>query len=174
MTDIDVTALRLLAFGLLQDRIKAADAAARLDARQAMVVTQRQPVALPVDEGQRLIGSVTLASGSTYAAVSNEAALLEWVRANHPDAIRTVITETIAPWLRDEILSLAKKRGVAVDERGEVIPGVTVREGDPTVKVVRDKSPEAQAMLVEALFQNNAAGLRSLLAIEPATTEATE
>jgi hypothetical protein len=166
VTDIEAAARRAIAFGLIQDRIKTADTMNRQDLQQGMVVTDRKAVVLPLQGVPTVVGSVTLAKGAVYASVTDEAALLEWAETNRPDAVTVVTTKVLAPWLRDELLAVAKRDGDAVDANGELIPGITVREGSPTVKVIRDKSDGAQAAVLSALFADGAAGLRAMLALE--------
>lgn len=167
MTDLNAAALRALAFGLIQDRIAAADKTNRQELLAGMEVTDRKAVRLPLNGQPVTVGSVTHAKGSVTASVSDEAALLEWVQANHPDAVRVETVVTVAPWLRDELLATAKRDGVAHDHNGETVPGITVRETASKVMVVRDKSLEAQAALIAAIFADGVEGVRSLLAIEP-------
>lgn len=76
--------------------------------------------------GGAKIGSVTKAHGATRAKVTDAAAFLEWVRENRPDEIR----EQPSDLLRSQVLAAAVKNGVAVTEDGELIPGITVVEGD--------------------------------------------
>jgi len=126
-------------------------------AEQDMVVTERRPVELPLHGRPVRVASVTYVKGSDprdRAVVTDPALFLQWVAANHPEAIRQTVAEWFTAW-------------VAVDGDGEEIPGVTVERVDgsqPYVKVIHEKSPEAKAALFDALFADGAAGLRSLLA----------
>lgn len=135
-------------------------------ARQ-MTVTDRRAVALPLDGQKVKVANVAYKNGrkaTTTAAVVDPAAFLAWVQANHPEALEVAVKE----WFVAEQLKSAIDRGAAVDINGEEIPGIEVTDkpaGDPYIAVELEPTIEAKAALMSALLDNNAAGVRSLLAL---------
>jgi hypothetical protein len=168
-TDTGVLALRAVAFGLLQDRLKEAATVNNTDLKHAMVEGDRKTVRVPMGGQSVKVGSVTFTEGSggtPVASVSDADALTKWVESNRPDAI--VKTISVAAWFVAELLTAAERKGDAVDEHGELIPGITVRiSGGSTahIQVTREKTDEAVAALIGAIFADGVAGVRSLLAL---------
>lgn len=173
MTDEETALVRAAGFDLILSGFKDAEAANKAELRSRLVVGDRRGVVLPLDGEPVRVATVTYVNGSKEApeaAIADEAAFLQWVFTNRPEAIH----RSVAPWFTAEVLARAKAAGVAVTEDGEAIPGVTVGTkpaGRPYLKVERDKTPAARAALLGAIFENNAAGLRALLAIEPGTEQ---
>lgn len=78
------------------------------------------------------LGTVTLTGGKEKATVTNEAALLEWVKVNRPDQLRSIVE----PAYVKALLKQADKEGAAVDETtGEVIPGIDVETTNVSVSI---------------------------------------
>jgi hypothetical protein len=86
--------------------------------------------------GER-IGIVWITEDGHEAQVTNLTLLLAWVREHAPHNI----VEAIAPAYLDGLLSYAKRKGEAVTEDGEVLPGVTVspKPGNLAMKVTEDE-----------------------------------
>lgn len=85
--------------------------------------------AASLDDGT-LLGKITKAHGKRTPTVTDEAALIEWVRRTHPSEI----VETVRPAYRSRLLASAGRHGDAVDETtGEIVPGIELRVGDPYV-----------------------------------------
>lgn len=171
MSDADAGALLAIAYGFLQDRLAAGDRDTRNQLLQLLEVEDRKAVRLTLDGVKVKVGAVTHAKGSVSVRV-DDVALLQWAKANRPDDVETVTVETerLKPWLRDELVSLAKK-DEAVDSNGEPIPGLELVVGASKIVVNRDKSPEAQAALIGELFANGGLGMRRVLALEPPEEE---
>lgn len=156
-------ALRAVAFSLLKDRIAAGEGLTKQDLAELMTVTDRKAVAVEFDGRVVKVGTVSFAEGKRAefkARVEDPGAFAEWAKAENPDAVQLV--PVVMPWFEQESLARAVY--------GEVIPGVEVVEteaGRPYISVRRDKSEDAQAALMSALFADNAVAARALLAIEP-------
>ncbi len=162
MTDLHARTLRALGIRLILDRVKAVDEENRQAIRGLMAVGDRKTASLPLQlvDDNLVVGAVTYAKGSPTARVTDPGALLKWVRDNRP----TEIVESVRGSYLAALLSTAKKYGEAVDERtGEVIPGIEVHTGDPVLKVVPEKTAEAESALVAALSADSGAGFRALL-----------
>jgi hypothetical protein len=142
MTPQDL-ALRYALLKVLVAELADAKKVADCEIRDTWRPKDRLSAALP--DGT-VVAAVTLASGRTTAAVADTDAYEAWVRATHPEQIETVpATERINPEFTARLTSAAKKLGIAVDaETGEVVPGITVNEGDPypMVKLAEDARDE--------------------------------
>ncbi len=69
-------------------------------------------------------------AGRLTAYVSDEPALLDWVKRRHP----TEVIETVRDAYERSLLDSAREYGEAVDRTtGEVVPGITVRYGQPYI-----------------------------------------
>lgn len=174
MTNEATALVRAAAYDLIVKGFKEAEIGNKADLARQLVVGDRRGVSVPLDGQAVKVATVTYVNGSKEApeaTVIGEQQFLQWVMTNRPDAV----VHSVAPWYRAEVLARAKAAGVAVTDHGEAIPGIEVGTkpaGKPYLKVEREKSPEAQAALLGAIFENNAAGLRSLLAINPPTETA--
>ena len=85
--------------------------------------------AATLDDGTRL-GKFTRTRGKRMPTVVNERQFVDWVRKHYP----TEITEAVREPFRSNLLDSAKEYGVAVDKKtGEVIPGVELRTGNPSI-----------------------------------------
>ena len=164
MTDLHALTLQALGIRVIRDRVAEADERNRQALREAMQVGDRKTAQLPrgftPDTLDYIpVGAVTYAKGITSARVVDPGALLHWVKQNRPGEI----VESVRGSYLSAVLTAAKRAGLAVDEHGEVIPGIEIFQGDPIVKVVPEKSPEADAAMVAALFTDSARVVRSLL-----------
>jgi hypothetical protein len=165
MTDLTAAALRLAAFDLLEARVKDGKAAVKHALTEGMVVGDRKGVAVPVpgQEASAKVATITYAegrSGGREAVVDHYPTFAEWAIRNAPEGA-VEMEPRVADWFVAEALHRAS--------RGEVIPGIEITETDagrPYISIRRDKTPEAEALLVDAIFRDGATGLRSLLAIE--------
>lgn len=163
MTDLHTLTLRALGIRIIRDRIAEADETNRRAIREVMAVGDRKTASLPGGfagtDDPLVVGAVTYAKGFTTARVTDPGALLHWVKQNRPGEI----VESVRGSYLSAILTAAKKNGVAADEHGEVIPGIEIFAGEPVVKVVPEKTPEADQAVVAALFTDKAQVLRSLI-----------
>jgi flavin-dependent dehydrogenase len=166
--------VQLVGIDALAKGFSGAVTAAKEAVKGDMEITDRKSVTLPLDGQKVKVATVAYRNGSApqwKASVVDRAAFMAWVRQEHPEAI----VETVAEWLVAEVLKNAQRDHVAADSNGEVIPGVEVEMstgGNPTIAVEQEKTPEAKAALMAAIFTDGAAGLRSLVAaIEPPAGE---
>jgi len=161
MTDLSIEALRLAAYDLLAGRVADGTALAKHALAEGMTVTDRKAVVVPVDGESVKVATVSCVEGrrgKNEAVIDDPAAFTEWAEQNHPEAVYTA--KHVKEWLIGEALHRA--------ERGELIPGVEVIEHDPGrpyIRIQRDKTTEGEAALVDAIFQQGLAGVRSLLAL---------
>lgn len=119
--------MKLATLRALKNRIKEVEAEINLDLLSSL--DEGDAKAATLDDGTRL-GKVSVASGRQTPAVVNEQEFLTWVKNSYPSEI----TETVRESFRTKVLESAKTHGVAVDEKtGEVIPGVTLRVGNPYI-----------------------------------------
>lgn len=104
----------------------------------------------------RTVAKATMARGRARLVVTDEAALVEWLTANHP----TELVVTINPAYLGALEERAKTLGFPVDSHGEAVPGVALVEGDPYVSVRKEKG--ALGLVGEIM----AAGMLSLDGID--------
>lgn len=164
MADLHTLVLRALGYRFLLDRLKAADEMNREDIRHRMAVGDRKGGVLPavddIDHSNLVVGSVTYARGAASARVTDPGALLHWVKQNRPGEV----VEKVRDSYLKALLITARKEGQAVDQRtGEVIPGIEVTAGDPVLKVVPEKAPQADGAMLAALFADRAQLVRALI-----------
>lgn len=173
MSGNDTLALRALALRLLADRVKAADAANRADICGTYRVKNREVVWLPLNGIDVEIGQVRLDKGAVSASVVNMGDLIDWCEQNYPSEVEEYAPAPVTrvrPAFLTRLLADAKAAGAAVDgATGEVVPGITVATGDPGVKVVPVRAPDAEAALM-TLIATDPFALGSLLAL-PAGAE---
>lgn len=111
---------------VLSERLRDAKALLEAQARDSMEPSDRNAVKL---DGE-LVGTVTLVNGRTTARVTNEPALLAWVRATYPTEVYTV--EAVRPSFVAKLLDAARSAGSPAEViSGEVVPGIDVTQGDP-------------------------------------------
>lgn len=92
------------------------------------------------DDGEKL-GSVALEGGGKIATVADHAALLTWVQKNRPGCIQCAVD----PDYLADVLAASKTAGVGVDpETGEIVPGVEVRDAEPSIVVRPSKTAYAR------------------------------
>lgn len=151
MSDIPGLATRAVALKLLADRVRDERAKVANELAGELSVGSRWTA----EVGGEAVGAVSYAKGRATAAVTDERAFREWVKATHPDEIVEQVRPSYAQWVCD----LAKKNGVAADPKtGEIIPGVALSFTDPYVSIRPDA---ARAHLVIDSMRAN-----GLLALE--------
>ena len=97
-----------------------------------------------------VIGHVTIGNPSETPTVTDERALLAWVKANKP----TEIVESVNPAYVEVLKRQAKAHGHAFDhDTGEVIPGIGLKESAPSYRPTPDKKqvPLLRARLSEVI-----------------------
>jgi hypothetical protein len=136
-------AKRVVAAKLVGDEIKNIEKAAKAELLKQM--NDLGVRTLDVEDDGVKLAAISKAKGRTTATV-DESALLAWVKANRPDQIR----EVVEPAYINALKKLAEEHGAAVDEAtGEVIPGIEVETGDPTVST--RPTAEAKALMRDLL-----------------------
>lgn len=152
------TATRLIVMRVLQDRVRAADAAMRSAAASSgFDVAGVRDVGLV---GEEVVGTVQVTSGSETWNVTDEAALLEWVRANAPTEVEQV--ERIRPAFLTRLLGDVKAGEFADD----TIPdGITRRVGSPSLSV---KPAAGAARVIEQAVADGRIRWADVLELEPA------
>lgn len=125
-----------------------------------------------------VLGKATMSKGRTKLTVTDAEKLLEWVKATHP----TEIVESVNPAFLKALESRAKDMGLGavIDGEGEVVPGVSITEGEPFVSVRKDKdAPMRIAALLSSgritldgvAIEDRAASLREAGYSVPGDTE---
>ncbi|MDP9143664.1 MAG: hypothetical protein M3N43_03045 [Actinomycetota bacterium] len=103
-----------------------------------------------------VIGAVTIGKAAETAAVTDERALLAWVKEHRP----TEVVESVNPAYVEVLKRQAKAHGFAHTEDGEVIPGVELRTGSASYRPMVDK--DAVPLLRSKLAELIAGGLLEL------------
>lgn len=145
MTDLQAIARKAVGAKLVADQIKDIEkqAKAELLERMQKLGVRTLDVAGTDDSNMAVISKTP---GKVTAKVTDERALLEWVKANRPDQLRTLVEEAYVK----SLLALAAEHGAAVDETtGEVIPGIEVMTGDPYLST--RPTAEARARMKDLL-----------------------
>ena len=129
-------ARRAAALKFLADVVRAEDGPARAAAREALAELGIKTLTAKLADGTE-IADVTLRAGSTYARVTDPEKFMDWVCEHRPrEIVSPPRQSSVRSSYRDAVLADAKRDGFAYDpETGEVIPGITVSEGDPTLSV---------------------------------------
>lgn len=138
--DARTTALHLTAVTKLGERLRLTAVALRAQVTEELQVGDRLTVTL---DGVR-ISQVTCKAGAVSTRVSDRAALLAWVRQWYPTEVETLTTSQVRPAFVEKILAWAKTAGEPVDpSSGDLIPGVEVHQGEPTIAVTPTKEADA-------------------------------
>lgn len=151
LTDRELST-RLLILAALSDRLKTLDAGLRRQVRERFTIGDRTAGILDPARKETKLGTVTLAEPAEYVSVKDDAAFFAWVLENFPDEIESV--PTIRSSFRSAVLDAVKKDGGWANiGTGEIesVPGVEVRVGDPTPKVMKAKGVDLDALLAEAI-----------------------
>src|ERR1041384_589342 len=102
------------------------------------------------------LGTATLSRGKPTATV-NERVLLAWVRERRPD----MLVQRVNPAYIVALKRICEREGVCCDpDTGEVIPGVTLTDGAPVLRIVKD--PEARVTARETVRRLAEGGLHQL------------
>jgi hypothetical protein len=117
------------------------------------------------------IGKVTMKNAAMYWSISDPAAFLAWVTEHRPDEV--VNTPSVNAAFQKVVLDLAKRKTgdrEVIDIQGEVvpvesIPGISYRQGDPTMTVEPNK--DAERIILDLLGVDTA----RQLGMSPSTQE---
>lgn len=102
-------------------------------------------------------GLVTYSRGKPTAVVTNERALLEWVRQRHPEMLLSRVNPAYIAALK----RMAEREGVASDrDTGEVVPGIEIVNAGPGLRIVKD--PDAREAARGTVRKLAERGLRAL------------
>jgi hypothetical protein len=145
---------RAVAARVLSDAIKvvAEDARAALEPD----MRPRDRIVAELADGTP-IGAVERTRAAKRAVVTDEAALLAWVKTHAP----TEVVESVRPAYVERLKADAKRDGrYAVLPDGEIVPGVEVVEGTPSFRVAPEDA-EARALVLRLFL-----GRDNLLGIE--------
>lgn len=139
---------RLLAGRQVFAKVIAADVKAHGDEvreRLEPLIDTDGSIAAELPDGTR-IGSVKRSKPRRTPAVTDDAAVLAWVKENRPEEI----VESVNPAFLDYLKAQAKKHGEAVYEpTGEIVPGVEMVTGSASYLPQAD---EAMVPVVRAAF----------------------
>lgn len=139
----------------LKDRIKDWEAEAKRDL--GLLPGERKAA---VVDGT-VLGHVTMAKGRKTARVANEAAVLAYVKANHPTEVE--ISEQVRPAFLKQLLDDAAKKGAFIDSDGVVIDGlIEVVEGAP---YPMSKLADDADIAIAGLLGRGALGVHGLRAL---------
>lgn len=149
MSDVKQLTQTALFYRVLEGLIKEEIDAAKAAAMQAMDGVGAERVRVTDQSGTNL-GAATVSGGRVTARVVDDAALLAWVRRNHP----TEVVETVRPAFVKALLDGAAAKAEPGDDTpigpdGEVLPGVELRQGDPylTIRPTAEAKQRAREML---------------------------
>lgn len=150
MSDTQAALKRLGAVAYVAGRVQQEHGDAKAAAKAALkaVGLNNGSLTAALDDGTE-IADVTLKKGAVSPRVVDEAALVEWLEANHPTEVETVTVTRPRAAFVSVLLERAKKDGIAVTADGEVIPGIDVTVGDPAIVVVPRQ--EAGPAIIAAL-----------------------
>jgi hypothetical protein len=85
-------------------------------------------------DGQ-LLGKATKTAGRTKLVVTDERALVEWLKEHHPTELVMMPNTAYLKALE----SAAREVGAVIDNMGEIVPGLELVNGDPYVSVRKEK-----------------------------------
>lgn len=100
----------------------------------------------------QVVAKATMSKGRAKLVVTDEQALLDWVTDLHP----TEVLCQVNPAFLKQLETRAKELGHPVDSNGELVPGVELVEGEPSVSVRRADGAE---MVIAELFRTGKVGL---------------
>lgn len=143
---------------ILRGEIKEVDDQRRKQITEAgMDAGDRLGVRVPGPSGEPVkVGVVRVDPAPTTVEVTDERALLEWVREHYPGEITETVRESFLARLKKH----AKKAEEPVTEEGEVIPGLEVSRGEPRPVVTTETG--AAGVVAEAFRRGE---LPELLAV---------
>lgn len=134
----------------LRDRVKEWES----DAKRNVGLLQGERKAAVV--GGQVIGHVTMAKGRRTARVTNDVALLAYVKAHYPTEVEAL--EQVRPSFLKRLLDDAAKKGALVDGDGVVIDGlIDVADGDPypMSKLAEDADIQIAGLLAKGALDVN-------------------
>jgi hypothetical protein len=97
----------------------------------------------------RIVAKASWTKGRQTVVTEDAAALLEWVKRNHP----TELVESVNPAYLSTFKAVG---GVVIDSNGEPVPGMGVKQGDPYLVV---KGNDETGELVGELLKSGLVGI---------------
>lgn len=161
MTETLNPAARFMLLDRLAKRVKAAADAAKAELDQDMLPGDRTGVSLLLHGEPVVLGAVTRSKPTTKWVVTDEAALLAWVKEAHPERIEMV--PQIREWYVKSLLDNAAQNGAAITDEGEIVPGIEQKTGSSYVAPKPEKDVDS---LIERLAAGGAVSIPALLALE--------
>jgi hypothetical protein len=124
--------LRAAVLKVLADEVAAQLAVTKLATEQAFKDAESTQATAKLPGGTK-VATVSYAGGDgKTASVTNDAAFLAWMIANHPEETEVVVRGNA----QKKILDYAKAAGRPIDrETGEIIPGIEIRDSRPYVSI---------------------------------------
>lgn len=147
MSELREAVLRAAVFATIAERANALKDQARSELSEIPLGDT-----LSARHGDRLLAKASLAKGKSKLVVTDPQRLLEWVKTNHPSEV----VESVNPAYLTALTAKAKEVGAVIDSQGDIVPGVELAEGPPTVTVRREKDA------IEIVGEMLAGGLISL------------
>jgi hypothetical protein len=153
MTDLRDAAARAVVFQVLEQRAEELK-----DQARAELAGLEPGDTLAAKWDGQLLGKATMTTGRTKLVVTDERKLVEWLQYHHQDEI---VLSANPAWLR-QVEERARGLGQPVDAAGELVPGVSLVQGEPYVSV--RKSPDAPFVVAQLLSGGRIAldGLKEL------------
>ena len=146
MTDLHDSALRAGFWGYIETRAKALKDVARHELRALPFGDSK---AAKVD-GQ-ILCKASWTKGRQSLVVTDPAALLAWVKENHPSEV--VVAESVN---EAYVKTFKAVGGIVIDGQGEPVPGMEVKASEPTITV---RSEKEAPFLVAQLLSSGAVTL---------------
>jgi hypothetical protein len=158
MTDLRDAATRAAVWGVI-----AAAAMERQDEAKAELQELEVGDTIAGRINGRIVGKSTMTKGRTRLVITDERKFLGWVLTNHP----CEVIESVNPAYLKNLEARAKEIGLGavIDHQGEVVPGVEIVEGQPSVTVRKDKDAP---FIVAQLLASGRVQLDGIQALETA------
>ena len=161
MTETLNPATRFMLLDRLAKRVKTAADAAKAELDKGMLPGDRTGVSLPLNGEPVVLGAVTRPKPTTKWVVTDEAALLAWVKEDHPERIEMV--PQIREWYVKSLLDNAAANGAPITDEGEIVPGIGQKTGSSYISPKPEKDVDS---LIEKLAAGGAVSIAGLLALE--------
>ncbi|BBC28664.1 hypothetical protein [Mycobacterium phage PR] len=155
VSELHQVALRAGVFQVIEREAKAAKEAAKAELVAALPFGDT----IAGRYGDEVLCKASWSKGSSKIVVVNEAALIAWVKEQHP----TEIVESVNPAYMKTLKAVGEN---VIDGDGEVVPGVEVVTGSPTLSVRSEKNA------LELVAEMVAAGRVSLTELKELTAAA--
>lgn len=145
----DERARRLAVLAVISDWVKKEDQRLRGEMAAELVPGDRQSALLDPANKDTLLGFVTLVKGRQSWRVTDESALLDWVKRNAPTEVVTV--QSVRPSFVTALINECKTHGGWISPEGELMhpDGLETSIGTPYIQV--KATAEADGLVADAL-----------------------